>query len=223
MKFGSGPSGSVNGLFFEFGFRFSWGASAPVNPWSKPGLYPDNVNGFRFGCGAFDPANPWSKSGLYPDNVNDFRFGCGAYPDIVNGFRFGCGAYPDTVNGFRFGCGADPDTVNGFRFGCGASASVDPWSKPGLYADNGVNDGIDCSINGFGPVVDDTGFGTGACATFVDAWPGPGGALVLSDSCVPDDSTGLPIALKYSSSSFSKSLSPRFLDTVITSLGICTS
>ena len=169
MKFGSGPSGSVNGLFFEFGFRFSWGASAPVNPWSKPGLYPDNVNGFRFGCGA------------------------------------------------------DPDTVNEFRFGCGASASIDPWSRPGLYADNDVDDGIDCSINGFGPVVDDTGFGTGACATFVDAWPGPGGALVLSDSCVPDDSTGFPIALKYSSSSFSKSLSPRFLDTVITSLGIYTS
>jgi hypothetical protein len=89
------------------------------------------------------------------------------------------------VNGFFFN--GNNGSFDGlfFGFGCGpgASAPVNPWSKSGLYVDDGRGD----SINGFGSAVDDAGFPAGACTTFVDAWTDPGGA-VLGDSCTSDDS-----------------------------------
>ena len=81
-------------------------------------------------------------------------------------------------------------------------------------------DGPDGLIREFGLVVDDAGFGGGACTTLVDPWSGPDGKE-LDDACASDDSAGFPIVLKYWSSSLANSSSPRFPNTVITSLGMC--
>jgi hypothetical protein len=72
--FFSGNNGNFDGLFFGFGC--GPGASAPVNPWSKPGSYPVNeddvddgrdgsINGFR-----------WA--------VDDAGFGVGACTTLVD-------------------------------------------------------------------------------------------------------------------------------------------
>ena len=80
---------------------------------------------------------------------------------------------------------------------------VDPWSGPG------------------GAELDGPGFDAGDCTTSVDPWSGPGGAE-LDDACASDDSAGLSHDSKYFASSFSKSSFPRLPNTVIVSLGICT-
>jgi hypothetical protein len=90
--------------------------------------------------------------------------------------------------------------------------------------EDAVDDGLDGSINGLGLVVDNAGFGAGACTTFVDPWSGPSGAE-LDDACASDDSTGFPNVLKYASArlaNLSKCSNPRFPNTVISSLGMCT-
>jgi hypothetical protein len=68
------------------------------------------------------------------------------------------------------------------------------------------------------PCAEDAGFGPVACTTFVDPWSGPAGAE-LDDTCASDESA----VLKYCSTTCSKSSSaPRFPNTVVTPLGMCT-
>jgi hypothetical protein len=59
--------------------------------------------------------------------------------------------------------------------------------------------------------VDDPAFGAGGCTVFVDPGSGPDGAEL-------DDATGFSYVLKYSSPSSTSPSSPRFPNTVITSL-----
>ena len=78
---------------------------------------------------------------------------------------------------------------------------------------------------GSGMAVDDSGFGAGAWTTFVEPWLGSDGdETELDDECEDDDSESMfPKLSKRSFHSFSNSSSlPRLPNTVITSLGMCT-
>jgi hypothetical protein len=120
--------------------------------------------------------------------------------------------------------GSGSRSVHGLFFGFGWGNHLRSSESDRVGPEDAVDDGLDGSINGLGLVVDNAGFGAGACTTFVDPWSGPSGAE-LDDACASDDSTGFPNVLKYASArlaNLSKCSNPRFPNTVISSLGMCT-
>src|SRR3979490_2700611 len=70
---------------------------------------------------------------------------------------------------------------------------------------------LDGSVNGSGLAVDDPAFCAGSCMAFVDPGLGPNSAEL-------NNATGFSHVLKYSSPSSTSPSSPRFPNTVITSL-----
>jgi hypothetical protein len=165
---------------------------------SKSGSGAMSVHGlfFEFSCGA-------CSFGIPSSSYNISRYSESDPDDDPDDDELGLDGFTN-VSGFA---------VDDAGFGTGTCITlVDPWSGPG-----GAELDDACAS-------EDAGLDTGDCTTFVDTWSGPSGAEI-DDACASDDSTGFCNVLKYSSAkleNLSKSSPPRFPDTVIASLGMCT-
>jgi hypothetical protein len=122
---------------------------------------------------------------------------------VIDGAEFDVGACTTFVDPWSVPADAELDdayTSDDSRIG---TFDVFKYSSAGISFGSGSKDPGSKS-SGF----EDPGFeGLGACTTFIDPRSSPGGTE-LDDACASDDSAGFPIALKYSSSSFSNSSFP---------------
>jgi hypothetical protein len=164
----------------------------------KSGSGSGSVHGLFFGFG-WGKCAPTTSSSLYNHSRSSESSRLASGYDVDDGLD-------GSINGLGLAFG-------NAGFGAGACTTfVDPWSGPsGAELDDA------CAS-------DNAGSDTGACTTFVDPWSGPG-SVELDDACASDDSTGSPNVLKYASArraNLSKCSNPRFPNTVITSLGMCT-